>query len=466
MFSLPWVAFVATELIAAGYFLFAKRQFDFLNVAFVGVLFYFQPLTTGHVLQSSQDLTDTIQPTVYFIATAYTLAVVAASIVSRKFVHNSRPATSSRQLSAPLLVLSIGGLVAALIQSRGSVIQLDKTLSMQEIGILFTLFEVGASLACIAAVVERKWWIVAASIFLLFVDLLAGFRLYATLTALSVATILLSQQGPIRLYRKLPSYGLALVVLVAAMLLTHTMRLAVFDQVAKWQGVPAKERVTKTQQMRSDTLQFQTALSAMGSLTLPKWVAIPLNMLQQSEPFMVQATLVGAIQTDMSCKPSNILKSVWLLVPPGLSRFAPTNPYPPTFYDEFQPILYPDITYGTGGNIWAEMLCRFGYPGLAIFGLALIMLLVALDRLRLVAPASFTAPIALVGTVFAFYINRNDLHFTLVMVKQIVYGFAAAYLLSVLSGLSRSFRQERDAIERDEHGASGTEGNRTGSSDV
>jgi hypothetical protein len=433
MFDYAWTGYLAVVCIGLGYFAFAKRRFDFLSIAFVGTLFYFLPLITGHVLQSSLHLTDSIQPTVYLIATTYILSLVVASLVADKFVPDVHAKIESRKLSASFLILAICGLVGALIQSRGSVIQLDKTVAMQQIGILFVLFEIGASLACIAAVVERRWWVVAAAVFLLFIDLLAGFRVYVTLTALAVAAVLLIREGPVRLYRKTLSYGLAAAILVSAMLLTHTIRFAVFDQIASREGIPARERITKTSQMRSDTLQFQSM--EMTQFTLPKWIAIPFNLLQQSEPFMVQATLVGVVQTGMSCRASNILKSAWLLVPPGLSRLAPANPYPLTFYDEYQPILYPDITYGTGGNIWAEILCRFGYPGLAIFGLTLIMILIGLSRLLMVVPPSFAAPIALIGTVFAFYIHRNDLHYTLVMLKQIAYVFALAYGLALAAAV-------------------------------
>ena len=145
---------------------------------------------------------------------------------------------------------------------------------------------------------------------------------------------------------------------------------------------------------------------------------------------MVQGTLVAIVQTGLSCSASNIFKSLFLLVPPGMARFAPTNSFPPTFYDEYKPILYPDITYGTGGNIWAEMLCRFGYVGLAIFGVLLILVLIGLNRLLLTSSPTFAAPLSLGGAIIAFYIHRNDLHFTLQMLKWVGIVFLAAYILS------------------------------------
>jgi hypothetical protein len=229
------------------------------------------------------------------------------------------------------------------------------------------------------------------------------------------------------------------------MLLIHSARFAILA-----------DTTTKPAEMRSDILQFNTASSGDNNAretvsrndntgdtisksdstgdTISKWASIPLRLVRQSEPFVIQATLVGTVQTGLSCRASNIFKSLFLLVPPGLARFAPTNAFPPTFYDEYQPILYPNLTYGTGGNIWAEMLCRFGPAGVALFGLLLIAALTGLQNVMLKCSTAWIAPIALGGVVMAFYIHRNDLHYTLVMLRQIGFVFAAAYGLSAVSG--------------------------------
>ena len=81
------------------------------------------------------------------------------------------------------------------------------------------------------------------------------------------------------------------------------------------------------------------------------------------------------------------------------------------------------------------MLCRFGYVGVAIFGALLILVLIGLNRLLLKSSPTLAAPIALGGTIIAFYINRNDLHFTLQMLKWIGLVFFAAYLLSLAADM-------------------------------
>jgi hypothetical protein len=439
MSDVAWTGYLASVAAGFGFFFFVKRRFDFLTLAFIGALFYFFPLVFGRVLQSSPDLTSSIQPVVYFIATGYALSLVAAAVVADRFTPSIREPAKSASMSGVLLLLAICGLVVALVESKGDVIQFDKVKGMQQIGIFYVLFETAASLGCIAAAVERRWWFVAAGALLLTIDLLTGFRAYTTLTALGVGTALLGRQCRFRLYRKAPSYGAALIVLALAMLLTHSARFAIFDQIAAWRGVPTSERMKRASDMRSDTIQYQRATTskqiegsdAVSAVEppMPKWGSIPFHLLEQSEPFMIQATLVGVVQTGLSCTASNILKAAWVLIPPGLTKLVP-NPYPPTFYDEYQPILYPDITYGTGGNIWAEMLCRFGYPGLLVFDTLLILALIGLSRLLLIAPPILTAPISLAGVILAFYIHRNDLNYTLVMLKQIVWVFLAAYLLT------------------------------------
>jgi hypothetical protein len=436
MSQFAWMAFVCACSLGFAYFVFAKRNFDFLAIAYIGAMFYFAPLLWGRVLPASAELTSTIQPDVYWIATGYVLGLVLAGVISQLFVHSDGPATSRSplRLSVWYLILSILGLLGSLISSHGAIINADKAQALKQIGYFYVLFEVAASLLCISAVVERWWRGAAAGAGLLLIDLLVGFRVFTILTSLGVALALLMRHGRIRLYSKIPTYGMAALALVTCMLFVHSVRFAIFDAIAMAQGVP---RVTEASEMRGDTIQYGQALTQRSPTptesTVVKWVSIPLRLFEQSEPFVIQATLVGTVQKNLSCEASNILKSISLLVPPGLVKFLPNNSFPPTFYDEYQPILYPNITYGTGGNIWAEMFCRFDYAGVAIFGLLLILTLIGLHRLILRCPSVTIAPIVFGGVVLAFYIHRNDLHYTLVMLRQAAIVFILARGLSFAS---------------------------------
>jgi hypothetical protein len=423
------MAFLAAAFLGFAFFFFAKRHFDFLAIAYIGAMFYFAPLFWGKVLQLSPELTRTVQPAIYLIGTAYVLGLILASVLSQRFMAGDAPPDRSpRFLSGWYLGLALVGLAGSFISSHGAIIDADKAQALKQVGYFYVLFEVAASLACVSAAIERRWWSLTAGCLLLLIDLLVGFRPFVVLTSISVALVLLMRHGRIRLYLKAPTYGMGLLALLAAMLLVHSVRLTIFDKIAELEGVPLSERATRTWEMRGDTIQFSKAWEQSSS-----WASLPLRLFEQSEPFTIQATLVGVIQTNLSCSSLNVFKSIFLLLPPSMARFVGNNAFPPTFYDEYQPILYPNITYGTGGNIWAEMLCRFGYVGVAFFGLLLILTLVGLHRLLVKASPSFVAPIAFGGAVIAFYIHRNDLHYTLVMLRQVGIVFAVTYALSTLS---------------------------------
>lgn len=444
------MGFIVATILAFGFFVFKKRSFDLLTIAYIGVLFYFSPLYWGKVLQSSHDIDPAIPFPVYLIATAFVLALVVAGIISGRYSGDQIAATPTvRSLSGWYLILALIGLVGAIVWSRGAIFNADKVQNLKEIGYLYVFFEIAASLACISAAMEGRWRIVAGGALLLTVDLLVGIRAFVVLTALSVALVMLMREGRIRLLTKAATYGSAAVLLIGAMLLVHTARFAIFDQVIIQENAP---RTVRAPEMRGDILQTDKAKTPApapsGSTASPisaavddvskfsKWLQIPFQLLQRSEPAIIQATLAGIVHRDVSCRPVNILKSLFLLVPPGLTALAP-NIFPPTFYDEYQPILYPNITYGTGGNIWAEMLCRFGYIGVAIFGVLLILALIgSYELLRKASPVA-AAPIAFGGVVIAFYINRNDLHYTLVMLRQIALVFIGTYAVSAIAAKAR-----------------------------
>src|SRR6266404_395953 len=157
-----WIGFIAAAGLAFGFFVFWKRRFDLLTLAYVGALFYFSPLFWGRVLQSSPDLDSTIPPAVYLIATAYVLALVLAGIISARLDRDYVPtAKAARRLSGWYLILALLGLGGALISSAGAILDVDKVEALKQVGYFYVLFEIAASLACISAVIERRWWIVA-----------------------------------------------------------------------------------------------------------------------------------------------------------------------------------------------------------------------------------------------------------------------------------------------------------------
>jgi len=295
MTEAAWVGFVAASTLASGFFFLKERRCDLLTIAYIGAMFYFSPLFWGRVLQSSPDLDPTVPWQVYLIATGYLLALVIAGL----FPSGTVLPKPGRPLAQWYLILAVAGLIGSLISSRGAIINADKVQALGQVGYLYVLFQIAASLTCISGVIERRWWIVAGGAFLLAIDLLIGFRSYVALTALSVALVMLVRDGHIRLFTKTPTYGAASAVLIFAMLLVHTARFAIFDQLAVVENTP---RTVRTQEMRGDILQIErpppAAAETQSHPDVLRWVKIlkiPLELLQRSEPSIIQATLAGIV---------------------------------------------------------------------------------------------------------------------------------------------------------------------------
>ena len=193
-------------------------------------MFYFLPLISGHVLQSSANLSSSIQPMIYVIASAFILALVAAAALAPDPVAIPAPATPA--IAGPFLLLAVFGLIAALIQSGGAVIQFDKVKALQQVGIFYVLFETAASLACLAALIERRWLVAAAAILLLAVDLLAGFRNLRHPRRRGSRSRIAGAAGTDPALSQDMTYGTGLVAVVLIMLLTHSARVVIFDRMA------------------------------------------------------------------------------------------------------------------------------------------------------------------------------------------------------------------------------------------
>lgn len=431
------LAFILTTALCSLYFLFYRRRFDLLSIAWLGALYYFSPLINGRVIKLGPDLDTSIPTQVYLIAATYMLGLIVGGIASSQAGRSAqiKQPTSAPSLSGWLLLLGLAGLVGAFVTSEGEILNEDKVQVLQQVGYWYALFEISTCLACIASAQERRWRRLACGALLLAIDLLVGFRVFVVLTALSVALVTLGRSGEIRLYTKAFSYGIAAALLVVSMLLVHSARSVIFDRVA-WlrNGSDSAQASTLARPLRGDTLQYIEAFDepTIGATALSKALNLPKRMLhlyQRTEPYVIQAILVETIRSDLTCKPINVLKSLYLLAPPGVSRIL-SNPFPPTFYDEYQPTLFPAVTYGLGGNIWSEMLCRFGYLGDLAFGVFLITILVGLQRLLLSVPAPIIAPLVFGGVILAFFIHRNDAHYTLVLLRQTAMVFLAAYILA------------------------------------
>src|SRR6185295_19218394 len=116
------------------------------------------------------------------------------------------------------------------------------------------------------------------------------------------------------LYRKALTYGTGLAAVVVIMLLLHSARFVIFERMNATSpttsptAAPGPAPATpRTQPSRSDTIQFQEARprgkspitgnsSSQRDREEPSessWLIVMKRLIEQSEPYLIQATLVA-----------------------------------------------------------------------------------------------------------------------------------------------------------------------------
>jgi hypothetical protein len=386
------VLFFSTATFCLIYFLAIKRRFDFFSLSFFGFLFYFIPFFAGFVPQWGDYLPDgdkvqQLTDEAYFVAGwIITLVTLTAAIFDRLRVDS--PAIGPEPTAAPslawiYLTLAGCGLVITVAGAGNALFSLEKDVVLEHIGYGAVLFEISAALAFIDAFLYRRWFALAISLVFLVIDLSLGFRYMLILSGLAILTWVLGKNGRIRLLKLSPRYGTFAILAVIFFLSWGRLRRIIAGGIE------------------------QDLFSAYDPMYL--W-----REFLSAEPFVLQSLLNAVTARDLTCDPWGTLRAA-LVFAPVEGIFGLT-----TFNSEVQPILFPQVRFGMVGSIWAEMVCRFGYTGLivagALFAIALALLQLAAERTR----RSFQSAIMLMGVIFAFYINRNDLYYTLLLMRRVL----------------------------------------------
>jgi hypothetical protein len=134
-----------------------------------------------------------------------------------------------------------------------------------------------------------------------------------------------------------------------------------------------------------------------------------------SEPFGTQSILNEVIRTDFSTGAGHLASVTALLVPFSNTLGAEIQSY----NDLFQERLFGGVvTGGMANNIWAQMYSIGGWFGFGIGVTIYTGLLGFCSWLLKVKIGSALALIAIVFTFIAFYVHRNDVAFTLTLIRR------------------------------------------------
>jgi len=383
-------AFYVTAIVGSAYFLMRRRAFDFFTVGFASGLVYFLPGFFGFV-RSSRDfsVSEPLQSETYLVFITVLLFILAGAFVFdqirlRRPTAGAKPVPWTITTEVAIAVAAVG-LIATLVTSGDALFSPLKAEVMESTGRWHVLFRFSTIYILVFATLRKQMSLAIVGILFLIFDLYVGFRFGFVIAVLAAATLFMHAKGAQSLFkveRRSLILGVLLVGIVFVYKQVYTLiKLGLWDLIA--------DRVTD-----------------------PNILALAL---MTSEPFGTQSILNEVIRTDFTTGPSHLASVASLLVPFSNMLGAEIQSY----NDLFQERLFGGVVKGgMANNIWAQMYSVGGWFGI-ITGVTIYTALLGLGSWLLkVKRGSVLALIAFLFTLIAFYVHRNDVAFTLTLMRR------------------------------------------------
>lgn len=409
------ILFIFLAICSSSYFLLASRKFDYFSLAHFSAIIYFLPGFFGNALYYSNGIwTETVmQIEAYWIMIFVMLSIWLSAIIAEfspqlirlKFVI---PAEDS--VVSILMFVTLASFIAQLAVAGRVVLMPEKEVVMESLGRWHILFYSAATLGLPIAFLKRRYAL--AWIFLAFLgfDLFLGFRSALAISVIATLVLMLYSGGRQRLlfasWKVILIFSIFGAFMFGYKMVAYAVKAGLWDAV--W-GYFGEENAF-------------------------------LFILTRSEPFLVQQTLNEVVAHNFKTGFDHIATALYqfLLLAPELGAENIT------FNEKFQPVLFPEVSYGLAANIWAQMWSAGGWPLLVMFTLIFNLVLAignsTLNARSLLVRAGF-APIF---CYWAFYIHRNELTYALALEKRHLLLLGAAIVIAAVAK-SASKRTSMDA---------------------
>lgn len=400
------------------YFLVKRRTPDAFLLAFFFALIYFLPGFFGYVNEPySPNLRERvhIEAAVYAIYILVLLGLLVSAVIWDHVPRSFKPfplisgekAPVSKSVTVSVLLL----LLIIVAQSYSGTIFLDdKHLMMRDLPYLHKFLVLYSGLAGVFFLIKKNYWLVVLCVGVLAWDVYIGFRSRAAFFVIAAFLVWLYSKGPTRL---ISQWRIGSAGLIAAVFF--------FSYKGIYQSVKRGE--------------YSHAIDRFFSLDGLS------TSLFKSEPFTIQATLNRVVRESFAISEKVILDQVVAVLPFSRSLGASVK----TFNDSFQQELFPDLTFGMAANWWAYWFSGFGWAGVLVGLMILIVGCWVVNVLLRAESFMLSAMGGMIASIWLFYIHRNDLLFTFGHVVQTMFlALATLFLIVLLHGLlnasSQSFR--------------------------
>jgi hypothetical protein len=374
------------------YHVLGRKRSDFLTISFFSMVVYFSPGLVGFVSNPYYPGVMPYIPVQLEVYYVFFIALVSNLIFSAysDFYYKEETGTANMAVvsgSTKTIILSILIIffILSLVESGSALFNADKSVVLESRGRMLVFFSVIAQVALFVGLTNPSRVLTPVSILAMAFLVFIGFRSYFAIAMIAVA-------GKFILSRSVRSlFNPASATLVVAVSLFVLMYKQFYIFIKMGRSDLASDR------LYSDGLFYKTIFS--------------------SEPFLTQFILNETIIREYS-EPVLKTLSSFLLIVPGLTQFAGISNDSLNF--DFQEVLLPTISYGVGSNIYAHWFASLGWLGVILFTLVHNGVLLYLSSLAKRGGEVLSTTAFLCASFLAFYVNRNDMFFTMQVVERYI----------------------------------------------
>lgn len=406
-----YIIFLIVVLSTLSYVLLAKRSFDFFSIAILGGVFYFSPAFAGFAYNPALQAYDPLTNMQYIIFTIYFFIFgIGAFVVDGLLANHQLPILLTENSIKTSLMLNVSKILGViyicsflyLVYGLGrNALSSDKLIIMNQLGIDFSIFLTSCLVGLLLWYKQSKTLFILAIIGLLYA-LFIGYRFVFILSFLSFITYYLSMQGKQVLILK-SWKTLAIIAIIGLFLFSYEYMFVAYKM---FDLNVIKENII----INIDRYQ---------------------RLLSHSEPMVVQENLNLILQHNFRLPLHYLVNNLMVLIFPFASKLGLYHNMP-NFSQLFQEHFYSGYQYGTATNIWGEMFVFGGYSLLFGFMFLLAGICFAMSLQMKKCSLNLLTVIIPIGMILFFYLQRNDIAFTINMVRNFVLIWIFANLISYI----------------------------------
>ena len=399
------VIFYILCIIGFFYFFVRKRIFDFFTIAYVSSVVYFMPGFFGSTFLPGWIVTDLVSLT-YLVMCLVIFSIIFTATIYDYYTLNQNHITkydfeNSHFTHLFIGIITISSFIMMMTTMGSSLFLADKKEMMLNTNSWAKIWENAVCIGFVLSFINKKYKSLIIYLAMIAFIIYTGDRTIPAISLIAVMTIVFNAQGNQRVL--LSQFKMILVSVIFALFFFVYKYLYINIKLKMWNGVFEK-------------------------LTNPYFY---LETIKFSEPFAIQTILNETIKNDFHVGMSHFAGLFNQLIPFS-NRLGASGV---TFNSLFQQQLFPEVTYGMGSNIWAEMLSSGGWGLLLIFIVLFNLVIYFGNVLFIKSYGNLRVLMVILLSFWSFYIHRSSLEYTINLNKRIILLLIISLLCSTLVGI-------------------------------